>query len=239
MSSNCDTLSNNSRSSHFNDGMEVILADIESFENCSNRSTPESHRGCTRRFEPEASPPENEQVFQLADEFQLGAEWHEQPQEPLEAPSQDGGLEDADESRRKRKRSEDDSTPRNFGHDITNIRATSVPVIELPPEKCRKIRRNFELFKGGLLAKVMQEVVGTHHTSVITISIATKTHAIELITTGNVEVRLRNDIQLLKDGVAVLMMLRDVRADSEVVLGSGRSSPGEDRRQGRSRLHTY
>lgn len=50
-------------------------------------------------------------------------------------------------------------TPRNFGHDITNIRATSVPVIGLPPEKRRKIGRYFELFEGRLLEKVMQEVV--------------------------------------------------------------------------------
>lgn len=51
-------------------------------------------------------------------------------------------------------------TPCNLGHDVTNARATSVPIIELPPEKRRKIGRNFELFEGGLLAKVMQEVMG-------------------------------------------------------------------------------
>ncbi|KAG1888012.1 uncharacterized protein F5891DRAFT_987922 [Suillus fuscotomentosus] len=82
---------------------------------------------------------------------------HEQPEPQLEAPSQDG-LEDADESHRKRKRSEDNGTPCNLGRDVTNARATSVPIIELPPEKRRKIG----IFEGRLVAKVMQEVVGVH-----------------------------------------------------------------------------
>ncbi|KAG1890296.1 hypothetical protein F4604DRAFT_1673740 [Suillus subluteus] len=228
MSSNSDTLStssNDSRSSDFNDGSEAILAYAESFENRSNRSTPESHWGCTRYHghrqgapehscgcykhnvtrwvEPEPLPADNEQAFQLADEFGLGAKQHEQLEPQLEAPS--CGLEDTDESRRKRKRSEDDSAPSNFSHDVTNIRATSVPVIELWPEKRRKIGRNFELFEGGLLAKVMQEVMGYCN------------KVIGLITMDNVEgmsgvracaVRLYNDIQLLKDG-EVLVMLRD------------------------------
>ncbi|KAG2120576.1 uncharacterized protein F5147DRAFT_647051 [Suillus discolor] len=182
MSSDSDTLSHDSRPSNFNDGAEAILANAILFENRSNRSTPESHWGCTRcpghgqsapvyscgcykhnvallrEFELEDWPPD-EQVFQLVDE---GAEQHEPLEPRLEVPSRDGGLEDADESHRKRKRSEDDSTPRNLGHDITNIRATSVPIIELPSEKHRKIGRNFELSEGGLLAKVMQEVVGVH-----------------------------------------------------------------------------
>ncbi|KAG1884689.1 hypothetical protein F4604DRAFT_1919159 [Suillus subluteus] len=168
MLSDSDTLStssNDSRSSDFNDGSEVILAYAESFENRSNRSTPESHQGCTRYHghgqgapvhscgcykhnvtgwvEPKPSPADNEQAFQLADEFGFGAEQHEQLEPKV-------------------KRSEDDSAPSNFGHDVTNIRATSVPVIELWPEECRKIGRNFKLFEGGLLAKVMQEVVGVH-----------------------------------------------------------------------------
>ncbi|KAG1898640.1 uncharacterized protein F5891DRAFT_981787 [Suillus fuscotomentosus] len=178
MSSDCDTLSNDSRPSDFNDGLEAILANADLFENHSNRSTPESHQGCTRHpghgqgapvyscgcykhdtlsggFEPDDWPPNNEQAFQLVDEFQLGAEQHEQPEPQLEAPSQDG-LEDADESHRKRKRSEDNGTPCNLGRDVTNARATSVPIIKLPPEKRRKIG----IFEGGLVAKVMQEVVG-------------------------------------------------------------------------------
>lgn len=102
MSSDSDTISNDSRSSDYNDGLEAILANAELFENRSNRSTPESHWGCTRyyghgqgapvyscgcykhnvvgRLEPEASPPDNEQASQLADEFRLGAERHEQPE---------------------------------------------------------------------------------------------------------------------------------------------------------------
>ncbi|KIK35592.1 hypothetical protein CY34DRAFT_16925 [Suillus luteus UH-Slu-Lm8-n1] len=179
MSSDGDTTSDDSRSSSYNDGNEAILANAKLPENNSSRSTPESHWGCTmyhghgqgapvyscgcykhnvvRRFKSEASPPDNE----LADEFHLGAERHKQP-EPvkLEARSEDGGLEDTDGSHRKRKWSEDDSTLRNFGHDITNIRATSVPVIGLPPEKRRKVGGNLVLCEGELLAKVMQEVEG-------------------------------------------------------------------------------
>ncbi|KAG2140358.1 hypothetical protein BD769DRAFT_1384109 [Suillus cothurnatus] len=78
----------------------------------------------------------------------------------LEAPSQDGDFEDADKSYAKRKRSEDDDTLHNFSDDITNMRASSAPLIERPPEKHRKIRGHIELFEGELLAKVMQEFTG-------------------------------------------------------------------------------
>ncbi|KAG1907713.1 uncharacterized protein F5891DRAFT_974374 [Suillus fuscotomentosus] len=146
MSSDCDTHTNDSRPSDFNDGADAILAYANFKFEGSRRSTPESHFGCPgsahgqgapvyscgcykynilERFKPSPSPPDNEQAFQLADEF--GAE---QPK-PI---------------------------PRNFGQDV---RATSVPVVELqPPVKHRKIERKFELFEGeSALAKVMQEVV--------------------------------------------------------------------------------
>ncbi|KAG2357793.1 hypothetical protein BDR07DRAFT_1482638 [Suillus spraguei] len=182
MSSNgSDTHSNDSCPSDFNSDLDAILANIDfEFENRSRRSTPESHWGCpgsghrqgapvfscgcykhnvVGRFEPEPELPDNEQAFQLADELQLGAEQYEQP-ETLKASSRERDLEDADECHPnlKRKRSEDDNTPCNFGHD--NMRAASVPITnsELSPKQCRKI-----LLKGELLAKVMKEVVGVHH----------------------------------------------------------------------------
>ncbi|KAG1852232.1 hypothetical protein F4604DRAFT_1933812 [Suillus subluteus] len=159
------------------------LLSVFKLEDRSGRSTPESHWGCPgyghgqgapvyscgcykhnvlKWFKPELSPPENEQVFQLTDKLQLGAE---QPEQQLETPSRDGNLEDADKSRVKRKRSEDDNTMRNFGHDITNMQATSAPLIELPPKKRKKIGRHIELFEGELLAKVMQEFVGIYRTT--------------------------------------------------------------------------
>ncbi|KAG1906198.1 uncharacterized protein F5891DRAFT_1182417 [Suillus fuscotomentosus] len=154
MSSDCDTLSNDSHPSDFNDGLEAILANADLFENHSNRSTPESTRDALGILAM-GKALQYIHAFQLVDEFQLGAEQHEQLEPQLEAPSQDG-LEDADESHQKRKRSEDNGTPCNLGRDVTNARATSVPIIELPPEKRRKIG----IFEGGLVAKVMQEVVG-------------------------------------------------------------------------------
>jgi hypothetical protein len=52
-------------------------------------------------------------------------------------------------------------TLRNFFQDITDVRAASVPVIELPPSKRTKLGRKSELFKGELtqsMAKVAQEI---------------------------------------------------------------------------------
>ncbi|KAG2090393.1 uncharacterized protein F5147DRAFT_658189 [Suillus discolor] len=75
---------------------------------------------------------------------------------------QDGGLKDTGESHRKQKSSGDDNTPRNFGHDMSYRQATSLPVIELPPKKRRKIGRSFVLCEEELLEQVMQEVAGVH-----------------------------------------------------------------------------
>ncbi|KAG1785970.1 uncharacterized protein HD556DRAFT_1450171 [Suillus plorans] len=173
MSSDSDTRTNDSRPSDFNDAQDAILSGYANLEfESSRRSTPESHFGCLgsgggqsapayscgcykhvisllKRIKSSPSPPDNEQAFQLADDF--GAE---QPKPQLEA--QDGDHYNADARRSKRKRSDDhdDVIPRNFGQDMTSMRATSVPVVERqPPVKRRKIGRS-------ALAKVMQEVVG-------------------------------------------------------------------------------
>ncbi|KAG1904884.1 uncharacterized protein F5891DRAFT_1184306 [Suillus fuscotomentosus] len=174
MSSDCDTHTNDSHPSDFNDGADAILAYANFKFEGSRRSTPESHFGCPgsahgqgapvyscgcykynilERFKPSPSPPDNEQAFQLADEF--GAE---QPKPQLEVQDGDHYNGDARHSKRKRSDDHDDVIPRNFGQDV---RATSVPVVELqPPVKHRKIERKFELFEGeSALAKVMQEVV--------------------------------------------------------------------------------
>lgn len=50
-------------------------------------------------------------------------------------------------------------TPRDFGHDVTSLRATTVPVVELPPKKRRKSGRKFEIFEGESLSMFMREVV--------------------------------------------------------------------------------
>lgn len=82
------------------------------------------------------------------------------------------------EPRSKRKRSEEDvvsasgsnfrliltsehrtQTPRDFGHDVTSMRATTVPVVELPPKKRRKSGRKIEIFEGESLYMFMREVV--------------------------------------------------------------------------------
>ncbi|KAG1799429.1 uncharacterized protein HD556DRAFT_1458280 [Suillus plorans] len=147
---------NNSHPSDFNDGAEVILTDANfRLEDRSGRSTPESHIGCHGcyqwnfgQFKSEPSSPDDEEAFQLADEFRA-----EQP-ELLEA--QGGNHNNADAPRSKRKWSEDDGG-------VTNMGATSVPIVELPPKKRTKVERKFESFEGELLAKmaaVMQEVVG-------------------------------------------------------------------------------
>lgn len=50
---------------------------------------------------------------------------------------------------------------RNFFQDTTNVRAASVPVIELRPSKRRKLGRRSELLEGGLaqsLAEVADEI---------------------------------------------------------------------------------
>ncbi|KAG1759611.1 hypothetical protein EDD22DRAFT_955748 [Suillus occidentalis] len=161
MSSNSGTLSNDSRS---NDGIEPIVTNTTMLQNRLERHALETRWGCVRYcgfaqgvpsysrrgFKPEASPPDTDS--------RLRAERDEL--EPLlEAPSQDGSLEDTNNSHRKRKRSEDDSTPRDFDDVITDRRATSVPATELPRKKNRKIGRNFGLPEERLLVNVVQEVV--------------------------------------------------------------------------------
>ncbi|KAG1744724.1 hypothetical protein EDD22DRAFT_851371 [Suillus occidentalis] len=125
MSSNWDTHGNDSHSSDFNDGGDILLANANfKFEDRhgTTRSTPEP-------------------VLLL---FQK-----------LEA--QDGDHDN--EPRSKRKRSEEDVTPRDFGHDVASMKATTVPVVELPPKKRRKSGRKFEIFEGESLSMFMREVV--------------------------------------------------------------------------------
>ncbi|KAG1848142.1 hypothetical protein C8R48DRAFT_677346 [Suillus tomentosus] len=161
---------NDSRPSDFNDGAEAILMNTDfGFEDCSRRSTPESHFGCHGyghgqggpvyscgcykhdcngfgRFQSEPSSPDTEQACQLAD-----AKFRAEHPELLEA--QGGDHNNADAPCSKRKWSEDDG-------DVTNMRATSVPIVELPPKKRTRIERKSESFEGESLAKIMQEVVG-------------------------------------------------------------------------------
>ncbi|KAG1760157.1 hypothetical protein EDD22DRAFT_848697 [Suillus occidentalis] len=125
MSSNWDTHGNDSRSSDFNDGADILLANANfKFED----------RHGTMRSTPDP-------VLLL---FQK-----------LEA--RDGDHDS--EPRSKRKRSEENVTPRDFGHDVTSMRATTVPVVELPPKKRRKSGRTFEIFEGESLSMFMREVV--------------------------------------------------------------------------------
>ncbi|KAG1732048.1 hypothetical protein EDB19DRAFT_1831487 [Suillus lakei] len=125
MSSNWDTHGNDSRSSDFNDGADILLANANfKFED----------RHSTMRSTPDP-------VLLL---FQK-----------LEA--RDGDHDS--EPRSKRKRSEENVIPRDFGHDITSMRATTVPVVELPPKKRRKSGRTFEIFEGESLSMFMREVV--------------------------------------------------------------------------------
>ncbi|KAG1728941.1 hypothetical protein EDD22DRAFT_853199 [Suillus occidentalis] len=167
MSSDSDTISDDSRSSGYNDRMEAILMNAKLPENNSSRSTPEFHWGCTKHHG--HGQGSNLKLYLPTMSLQMSfnselndmnnrSQWYK-----LEARSQGGGLEDADESHRKPKRTKDDSTPpRNFGHDVSNIRAMSVPIIGLRPEKRRKVGGNLMLGEEKLLAKVMQEVEGMH-----------------------------------------------------------------------------
>ncbi|KAG1805779.1 hypothetical protein EV424DRAFT_1350978 [Suillus variegatus] len=155
MSSNY-TLDNGSRSSDFDDGIETISANANLLENHSRSSTPECLWGCTMRCDHGPGPHVysckcNRHLIHVLEKFK-------QPTR-----GQDGGLEGTGESRRKRKISGDDNTPRIFGHDMSNRRATSLPIIELPPKKRRRIGRNFVLCEEELLEAVMQEVAGVHN----------------------------------------------------------------------------
>jgi hypothetical protein len=53
-------------------------------------------------------------------------------------------------------------TPRIFGRDMSNRRATSLPIVELPPKKRRRIKGDFVLCEEKLLERVTQEVAGVN-----------------------------------------------------------------------------
>ncbi|KAG1787337.1 uncharacterized protein HD556DRAFT_1312799 [Suillus plorans] len=163
---------NSSRPSDFNDGAEAILMNTDfGFEDHSGRSTPESHIGCPgyghgqggpvyscgcykhnlngfARFQSEPSSLDTQQACQLAD-----AKFRAAHPKLLGAHGDDHNNDDSGGSGSKRKWSEDDG-------DVTNMRATSVPIVELPPEKRTRIEGKFESFEGEspALAKIMQEV---------------------------------------------------------------------------------
>ncbi|KAG1893610.1 uncharacterized protein F5891DRAFT_1196138 [Suillus fuscotomentosus] len=140
---------NNSHPSDFNDEAELILTDANfRLEDCLGRSTPESHIGCHGCGHGKSVPAYSCRCYQ-----QNFGQFKSKPS----SPDDEEAFQPTDYAPcSKRKWSEDDGG-------VTNIGATSVPIVELLPEKHMKVERKFESFEGELLAKmaaIMQEVVG-------------------------------------------------------------------------------
>ncbi|KAG2035447.1 hypothetical protein BDR03DRAFT_1012621 [Suillus americanus] len=170
--SDWDSRSMDSRPSNFNDGAEAILMNTDfnieaprggKGDDQSRCSTPESHKDCQEHNGHGQGGPvyscgcynygaleRNKYLKLLLPELE----------QALESSNSDPGNNSV--SSPKRKIHDENDTLRNFFQDITDVRAASVPVIELPPSKRTKLGRKSKLFKGELtqsIAKVAQEIV--------------------------------------------------------------------------------
>ncbi|KAG2135841.1 hypothetical protein DEU56DRAFT_913226 [Suillus clintonianus] len=168
--SDWDSHSMDSRPSDFNDGAEAILMNtsfkIEALEggegdNLSRCSTPESHKDCHGyNSNGQGAPVYSCGCYKYSEmERYKNPPSHPDLEQALESGNDDP--DNIDVLSPKRKTCNEDDTPRNFFQDITNMRAASMPAIELPPLKRRKLESQSKLFEGGLtqsLAQVAQEV---------------------------------------------------------------------------------
>ncbi|KAG1855141.1 hypothetical protein C8R48DRAFT_675440 [Suillus tomentosus] len=164
--SDWDSRSVDSRPSDFNDGAEAILMNTSfkmetpNGDDQSRGSTPESHKDCHEYpGHGQGAPVYSCSCYKYREmeRYKFLKYSPPDPEHALESGNDNPIIIDVLNAKRKI-RDENDNTLHSSFQDITNVQAASVPVIELPPAKRRKLRRQSELSERKSLAKVAQEI---------------------------------------------------------------------------------